>query len=110
MNEDPELICRDRQVTVRQAPAFLDVFPEYIEVCRTQTVTISIRPPVDPRSARTEPASGNADKADWLRSESQDGETIVIKIPESAARDTTYKYSITIDGVGTLDPRFRIIR
>lgn len=108
MNEDLELICRDRNITVRQAPAFLDVFPEYIEVCRGRTVTINIAPPVDPGSARTEPASG-CPGAEWLKRENREGDKIVIEIPETADLGD-YKYSITIAGVGTLDPRFRIIQ
>ena len=107
--EDPELTCRDRQVTVRQAPGFLAAFPEYIDVCRGQTVTISIDPPVEAGSARTEPASGNPDEAAWLQKANRDRGSIVIEISETAALGI-YKYSITVDGVGTLDPRFRITR
>lgn len=106
---DPELKCRDRLVTVNHAAGFLTAHPEYIEMCAGQRLTINVAPPVDKGAARTAPAKSNPD-ATWLDSRKgaeEDEDKIVIDIPEGTKYDE-YKYSITIDGVGTLDPRVRI--
>lgn len=105
---DPELICRDRRVTVNHAAGFLVAHPEYIEMCSGQSFTIHVVPPVDEGKARTTPGKGTPDDANWLNSNNEkERNKIVIDIPKGTPYDE-YKYSITIDGVGTLDPRVRV--
>lgn len=103
---DPELSCRDRLVTVNHAAGYLAAHPEHLEVCAGQTIVIDIRPPVDAGSARTTPAGER--EPEWLRA--RNGERgIEMRVPEDADY-RTYKYNITIEGVGTLDPRVTVKR
>jgi hypothetical protein len=107
---DPELDCRDRRVTVNHGPAFLIAYPEYIEVCAGQTITVQVTPRVPAGEAATMQGSGDPVEASWLnnRNRSESSE-ILIEVPEAAAY-AVYKYSIRIAGVGTLDPRVRVVR
>jgi hypothetical protein len=108
---DPELTCGSRTVTVYQARGFLAVYPEYIDVCRGETITFRAVPRISGGSIRTAPDrtdKRNPGRDDWLRSDGGATEAAV-----SVPRDATlgvYKYAITVDGVGTLDPRARVVR
>jgi hypothetical protein len=107
---DPELTCRDRVVTVNHARGFLAAHPEYIVVCPGQSILINLVPPVERGSARTTPAEEHVDSAPWLNSENgEDRRNVVVQIPTDV-EPGEYKYNITIDGVGTLDPRVRVPR
>jgi hypothetical protein len=108
---DPELTCRDRVVTVNHARGFLTAHPEYIVVCEGQKILINLVPPVEQGSARTTPAEEHVDSAPWLNSENgEDRRKVVVQIPAENVESVVYKYNITIDGVGTLDPRVRVSR
>jgi hypothetical protein len=105
---DPELTCRDRMVTVNHARGFLTAHPEYILVCKGQRILIDLTPPVERGSARTTPANDEAGSR-WLASENrEDHGRIVIQVPSDDVEPGEFKYNITIDGVGTLDPRVRV--
>jgi len=106
---DPELTCGDRTVTVFQTTGFLAVYPEYIDVCTGESITINAVPKVAAGDLRTAPDEGNPGRDDWLRSEGKSEGSVVINVPEDAALGV-YKYSITVDGVGTLDPHARVVR
>ena len=106
--DDPEMSCRDRTVTVYQSTGFLAVYPEYIDVCRGQSITVRTLPRLDTGGVRTAPDDKNPGDDSWLRIEGREG-TVVMKVPENAALGV-YKYSITVDGVGMLDPRARVVR
>lgn len=101
---DEKPVCRDRHVTVNHKAAKLSARPEHIEVCPGFKVLIHIVPAVDANSARTVPAD---ETAEWLEGVNRDRGTIVIEVPKGTDWDT-YKYAITIDGVGTLDPRITV--
>jgi hypothetical protein len=112
---DPELHCQDRTVTVNHGPAFLIAYPEYIQVCEGQTITIRIRPRVRAGDAKTQQGRGNPAVASWLDRDNKDhAAEIRIEVPEKTVpekkRDIVFKYSIGIAGVGTLDPRVRVVR
>ena len=105
---DPELSCGDRTVTVFQSTGFLAVYPEYIHVCEGQSLTIK----AVPRAAgtvQTSPARGNPAADSWLSGRAERGGTVVIRVPEGAT-EGVYKYNITVEGVGTLDPRVSVVR
>jgi hypothetical protein len=107
---DPEITCGDRNVTVFQTRGSLSVYPEYIDVCRGQSITISAIPRVDGADVRTAPAErGNPEGDGWLGREGRADGSVLIEIPGDAPLGV-YKYSITVDGVGTLDPRARVVR
>lgn len=105
---DPELVCADRTVTVFQSTGFLAVYPEYIHVCAGRSITVKAVPRA-PGTVRTIPERGNPAADDWLSAEGEKGGTAVIRIPESAT-EGVYKYNITVEGVGTLDPRVSVVR
>jgi hypothetical protein len=105
---DPELTCGDRTVTVYQARGFLAVYPEYIDVCSGETITIRAVPHVAEGAVRTAPGGKNPGRDAWLQSEGNAMEA-TLSVPTDAALGV-YKYAITVDGVGTLDPRARVVR
>jgi hypothetical protein len=106
---DPELICRDRRVTVNHAAGYLTAYPEHIEMCAGQDLAIELVPPVEVGAARTAPARENKGRAPWFVASNREADEILVRIPEDAEY-ATYKYSISIDGVGTLDPRVTVAR
>ena len=108
VSDDPEMTCGDRTVTVYQATGFLAVYPEYIDVCRGQSITVRTVPGLATGNVRTAPGEKNPDDDSWLRNEGRDG-TVIMVVPGNAGLGV-YKYSITVDGVGTLDPRARVVR
>ena len=105
---DPELVCGDRTVTVFQSIGFLAVYPEYIHVCDGRSLTIK----AVPRAAggvQISPARGNPEADSWLSGSAEEGGTVVITVPERTT-EGVYKYNITVEGVGTLDPRVSVVR
>lgn len=108
VDDDPELACADRAVTVFQSPGFLAVYPEYIHVCAGRSFAVK----AVPRAAgaiRTSPERGNPAADGWLSGTAESGGEVVITIPESTP-EGVYKYNVTVDGVGTLDPRVSVVR
>jgi hypothetical protein len=112
---DFDLACRARTVTLNHVRhASISVTNPVIDVCRGETIGIRVVPPVDPNRARSSPGPENP-SATWLDRESMDGRRIDILVPPPDAEDAPevgeeLKYTLTIDGVGTLDPTIRIIR
>lgn len=107
--EDPELTCGNRTVTVFQATGFLAVYPEYIDVCTGYNITINVVPPVADGGFSTAPESGNPGEDSWLDSTAKRGGSAIISVPPGIPTGV-YKYSITVEGVGTLDPRARVVK
>lgn len=100
--------CGDREVTVNHKAAYLSARPEVVRnICRGDKLVVKLVPPVDAGSARIAPGRENS-KATWLSASNTDPERIVIVIDPTAEKGRTYKYSIEIDGVGLLDPRFTV--
>lgn len=107
---DPEFACRDRTVTVFQSTGFLAVYPEYIDVCSGYDILVKPVPPVRTGNVRTAP--GGRGEPGWLGGVPGDkagAGGAVIRVPPGTSPGV-YKYSITVDGVGTLDPRARVVR
>lgn len=100
----PHARCGAPPITVVHARGYLALNPETVDPCRGDRLTINLAPPVAPGSARTAPAEGGPQ---WLRRENKTRGTIYIDVPKDT-KPGVYKYSITIDGVGMLDPRVRI--
>lgn len=102
---DPE--CHDRTVTLNHRAASLDAHPEYVEICAGNLLTIKIVPPVGVGEAKTKDDPSNPVAAPWITKDNALPNRIVIPVPVGTT-SATYKYSITIEGVGTLDPRARV--
>ncbi len=101
--------CNDT-VTVNYRAASLRASPELAEVCPGGTLTVRLRPPAAAGAARTAPGSANPN-ANWLSGRAAKGDRIELVPDENEVEvGETYKYNITIDGIGTLDPRVRVIR
>jgi hypothetical protein len=104
---DFEVACRNRLVTLsHRANSSINAHPPYIEVCRGTTVTINIEP--SNRPTRSIPQSNESD-ATWLNGTSADGSPIILTVPMNAAVGATFKYTLEVTGVGTIDPGIRII-
>ncbi len=106
---DPALTCSNRVITIVHARGYLAMPQEYVEICRGKTLRINVVPPVQNRGARISPSKSNPD-ARWLDQEAENGRFIEIVISSEAEIDKTYKYDLTIDEVGMLDPRVRVVR
>lgn len=105
---DPELVCADRTVTIFQSTGFLAVYPEYIHVCAGRALTVKAVPQ-STGAVQTAPERGNPAADNWLSARGERGGAAVIRIPEDAT-EGVYKYNITVEGVGTLDPRVSVVR
>jgi hypothetical protein len=102
--------CNDT-VTVDYKEAFLHARPEVANVCRGGTLTVKFHPIGKDRDkpARTAPGRQNGN-ATWLSGSTTKGDQIILDIDEKAQVDRIYKYSITVDGIGMLDPRVRVMK
>ena len=101
---DLDLACRERFVFVLHQPkAAISVHAPYIEVCTTEKITIMFVPPVADDAAHSAP---QAEADTWLDGDSEDGK-IELTVPMGATGE--HKYTITVDGVGSIDPTIRII-
>jgi hypothetical protein len=104
---DFDVACRNRLVTLsHRANTSIAAHPPYIEVCRGTTVTINVVPPNRP--ARSTPQSAEPG-AGWLNATSAEGSPMVLTVPPDAAIGTTFKYTLEVTGVGTIDPGIRVI-
>ena len=102
--------CNDT-VTVDYKEAFLHARPPVANVCRGGTLTVRFHPIGKDRDkpAHTAPGPQNGN-ARWLTGSSPKGDRIVLDIDEKAQVGQIYKYSITVDGIGMLDPRVRVMK
>ena len=112
---DSDAACHDRIVTLNYiANATINVYPPHIDVCAGRTITIHIVPRADPATnpVRSSSVEGNPSPVGWLNKTSVDGASIdlVVPGPEDVTIPSTYKYSLSIQGVGTIDPTIRIVR
>ncbi len=98
-------------VTVNHKASILKVTPELRNVRFGGTVTIKTVPAKGKDKAHTKQAPGTPR---WLTGHCNRKGEIVLPVPENALgprqKEKTYKYSVTVDGVGTIDPRVRVIR
>ena len=111
--EGADVACGDKQVTVNHAAASLEARPEHVRrICPGDTLTLKLEPPVDRAgAARTEPTGENKEDAAWLEGRNSELDRIVLTVPdEKEAKEGEFKYSISIDGVGVLDPRVTVAK
>lgn len=102
--------CGDREVTVNHKAAYLSARPEEVRnICRGDTLTVRLVPPVDAGAARAAPSRENPEAA-WLSGSNRERDSIVLVVDPKAEKGKTYKYSIEIEGVGMLDPRVTVAR
>lgn len=107
--EDAGPGCRDQEVTVNHEAAYLSARPEHVmDICPGNTLTLKLMPPLEAGAARSAPARENPDDAAWLSGSNRERDRIVLTVADGA--EGTYKYSITVDGIGMLDPRVTVAR
>ena len=99
--------CHDRTVHVTHRPASLDAHPEFVTICPGYTLIIDIVPSIRIDQAETKDDPSNPVPAPWIAKKNATRSQIFIPVLENTV-EGTYKYSITIEGVGTLDPRARV--
>lgn len=111
--DDFNAVCRDREVTFNYVrKAAIDVYPPLVEMCRGNRLTIRIVPPVDPgmHPAQSSSFGDNPGPSGWLNGTSTDGMTIALgPVPQSARDGQEYEYSISVQGIGSVDPTVRIV-
>jgi hypothetical protein len=102
--------CNDT-VTVDYKEAFLHARPPVASVCRGGTLTVVFHPIGNEKDKAVHTAPGPQNgNASWLSGRSTKGDQIVLHIDEKAQVGQIYKYSITVDGIGMLDPRVRVMK
>lgn len=89
--------ANDQRVGLRSAP------PE-LRVCRGATITVRIVPQGTPAST-----APKLDNPAWLNGSTQTGD-ITLTVPMEEELGAIRRYTITVEGVGMLDPQFRIIQ
>ncbi len=102
---------KDVSVTVKHSKTGLRVTKELKEVRAGGTFTIKTSPRKNTNKAHSKQAPGTPR---WLTGHCNKTGEICCTVPKTALttrqKEKIYKYSITVDGVGTLDPRVRVIR
>jgi hypothetical protein len=96
-----DLKCRNEEAWLTHSPAGLAISSHEVTLCRGSRLTIHIVPPVGRGRART---SG---RKPWLNATNRRRkDRIVLTAREPIG---TFKYTITIKGVGTIDPGVRVV-
>jgi hypothetical protein len=99
-----EVRCPDGKVRVlNQKGHPLETRPEPVHACRGTPVTLTFDNSVPRSQAHTRNKSGTT--AAWLDVDNMDERTMTINVDPQAVPKMEYKYLLTIDGLGTLDPR-----
>jgi len=89
------------QANVINLPGRIEVQPERVEVRRGFSLALRFLNRIPPGHAHTkQPATG----ADWLDVKNKSEDEIVITVPADAKRGEELKYTLEIDGLGSLDP------
>jgi hypothetical protein len=106
---DPDVACRPRTITLNHVRhSSIAITHPTVDMCLGRTLTIRVRPSV--AGAESAPGPENAG-ASWLKAvASEGGGQIVITVPSSGLEPgAEFQYTLTIPGVGVLDPTIRII-
>ena len=102
--------CGDRTVTVNHNADEIEPHPEHVQnICRGDTLSIRLVPPVEAGSAHTAPDPEKNPEATWLSGSNTQPDQIALVVGQEAETGRTYKYSITIGG-NTLDPRVTVAK
>lgn len=102
-------LCGTVHVTVTHAPGYLAMHPEHVYVCETETIIIQTAPRVEREEA--EVAAVGDRQPTWLSGKSNERGLIEIHVPDVEDEEYgLYKYSFTVKGIGTLDPRVTVTR
>jgi hypothetical protein len=107
---DPDVACRPRTITLNTVRnASIAITHPTVDMCRGLMLTIRVVPPVNGAESTAGPENAGAT---WLnKSVSEDGRRIEIVVPsEGVESGAEFKYTLTLPGVGALDPTIRIIR
>lgn len=103
-----EVRCSDKNVTVVNAAGRLQVSKDVVEVCRGNSVVLKFRNSAARNTVHTRQPPGAPTPAPWLNVDNTDTEQLTIMVPPEttpARSGDGYKYTLQIDGLGTLDPR-----
>jgi hypothetical protein len=94
------IFCRNRTVNVVNAEGELRVNPELVRVCQGYMVSLQFSNTAPPANVSTRVAGGSAP---WLDKDSTTADGI--QITADGAIGSEHKYSLTVEGIGMLDPR-----
>jgi hypothetical protein len=99
-----EVRCSDKSVSVINEDGRLEARPNSVKVCRGNAVVLTFRNGVPTGHAHTRKARPATTTEMWLDVDNTSMDGITIMVPD-ATTPMEYKYSLAIDGLGTLDPR-----
>jgi hypothetical protein len=90
----------------------LSINDKAIKACPTQAIVLSFKDEI-PGTAYTMPKKTNDPSHAWLEGH-YDSQTKLITIPvpmgtPSSGPDTDYRYTLYVEGIGQLDPRFVVL-
>ena len=106
---DPDVACRDRTITLNHVRhSSISITHPIVDMCLGRTLTIRVRPSVAGAGSAPGPANSGAS---WLLAVAGDrGSQMAITVPSSGLEPgAEFEYTLTIPGVGVLDPTIRII-
>jgi len=96
-------------INAERGASIMKVIPKVVCAPRNGTVIFKIIPSRNKNTARTKQGAGNPEPAAWLDKGNTKSESEMMLTVSATAILGLYKYSITIDGVGTLDPHAEVI-
>jgi hypothetical protein len=102
--------CGNRHVTANHNAKKIVPRPEHVSMCRGDILTIGFKPEVAQGTGHAAPDPEKNPEATWLSGSNEESNDIILIVGEDAKLDYPYKYSITIDGVGTVDPRVTVMK
>lgn len=113
--------CKSAQVTIISTArgqaqfAILKVVPRKVHVCPGGRITLKFQPERVLNAVSTKPQGSkhlkgsNPGSDGWLNAENKNSKNeMFIDVPPEAKLGV-YKYSVSVDGVGTLDPHAEVI-
>ncbi|MEE8108000.1 MAG: hypothetical protein V3T36_02485 [Gammaproteobacteria bacterium] len=107
-NSPANLRCIDPVMTINHSAAQLKVTPAKVTVRMGCKIRLNIVPPKDIDKVSTKPDGPNPGRDNWMYKSNGVRGNIVLEVPMGIIKGD-YKFSVKVDGVGTLDPHAKVI-
>lgn len=98
----------DKVMTINHSAAQLKVTPASVTVHMGCKIRLNIVPPIDIDKVSTKPDGPNPGRDNWMYKSNGVRDKIVFEVPMGIIKGG-YKFSVKVDGVGTLDPHAEVI-
>lgn len=107
-NADDPCTDPDKVMTINHSAAQLKVTPASVTVHMGCNIRLNIVPPKEIGKVRTKADGPNPGVDNWMYKTNGVQDKIVFEVPMGITLGD-YKFSVTVDGVGTLDPHAKVI-